>query len=662
MRRIASTFALVTLLAAGSTHAQLLPAAPTSTAGNAATPDRTIPEVIPAPARAEVQSASSNLLLADAYRIERNGSFNETVTRSVRINTVAGISEWSSVRLSYSVSRQKLDVLSAWVSTPDGKRIEVGKNQIFTKLDNAGVGAPMFSDTELRIIVFPQLAVGATLHYSYRIDTHEALFPDQFSDIESYSRYGDWGKVRLSYDIPADLPFHVESHGMQPWTPAAPAGSGRKLIGFALNNVPPMTPETIAPNPYVFSPRVMVSTFPDYAAIGDAYWARARAKAAVTPEVRKLADEITHGINGKRAQAVAIYDWVSKHIRYVAVYFGVGGVVPHDADTVIANRYGDCKDHATLLEALLAAKGIDAVGALINAGGPNRPPRVAANHFNHIITYLPQWHLFVDSTAGEAPFGELPSSDLGRQIVLVRAVRGEPRVLHTPGFGPATMGLISDDHSEITVDGSLIAHSSERGIGATDIGMRGNFLSVRPGQEKYIMQSMLASRGMQGTGDMQFGNPLDFARPFVLRMQVKVPAFAQLPGPAAVTIPGSGTWINVPGGDAETRRLPLACTGSARVSNTRLSFPPGSHFIAIPPPVNFSNSAGHYRARYQLAGTSVVAERSLVTTGDGLCPASDLAALQALAGVIGKDQRAQVLYAGPGVALHWLQAEPASKP
>jgi hypothetical protein len=51
-----------------------------------------------------------------------------------------------------------------------------------------------------------------------------------------------------------------------------------------------------------------------------------------------------------------------------------------------------------------------------------------------------------------------------------------------------------------------------------------------------------------------------------------------------------------------------------------------------------------------------------VTTGDGLCPASDLAALQALAGVIGKDQRAQVLYAGPGVALHWLPAQPAAKP
>ncbi len=654
MRRTLLPLVLSLLLPAVTAHAQRLGTAPADVVSSG------IPEIIPAPVRAEVQTAATTLLLDDAYRIERSGAFTETVARTVRINTVAGIGEWSSVRLPYSVSRQKLTVLSAWVLTSDGKRITVGKNQIFTKLDNAGVGAPMFSDTKLRIIVFPQLAVGATLHFRFRIDTHTPLFAGQFSDIESYSRYGDWGKVRLSYDIPENLPFHVGSHGMQPWTPAAPAGSGRKLIGFALNNVPPMAPETIAPNPYVFSPRVIVSTFPDYAAIGDAYWARARAKAAVTPEVRRLANEITHGISGKRAQAVAIYDWVARHVRYVAVYFGVGGIVPHAADTVIANRYGDCKDHATLLEALLAAKGIDAVGALIDAGGPNRPPRVAANHFNHIITYLPQWKLFVDSTVGEAPFSELPSGDLGRQVVLVRALADTPRVLHTPGFGPATNTLIDEDDSHIDAAGTLTARSTQSGIGAMDIAMRGNFLNVRPGQEAYIMQSMLAARGLQGTGDMQFGNPLDFAKPFALHMQVRVPAFAQLPGPAAVSIPGSGTWINIPGGDAAQRRLPIACYGNARVSDTRLSFPSGSHFIAIPPDVQFRNAAGEYRARYRIEGSTVVAERKLSTIGEGLCPASELAAFQALAGVIGHDQRAQILYAGPGVTLRWLPEHPTA--
>lgn len=652
MRRFPGILALALCSAFVFTAAAREPAPATS--GEAG-----IPEVIPAPASAGVQTATSNLLVEDSFRIDHDGTYTETLTRTVHIDTVAGIDEWSSVRLPYSVSRQKVEVLAAWVVTPEGRRIQVAKDQIFTKLDNAGVGAPMFSDTELRIIVFPQLAVGATLHYRVRYQTRTPLFPGQFSDVEWYSRYARWDKVRLSFDYPADMPMHIEAYGMQDWTPPSPAGAGRRKVGFALDHVLPISPETIAPSPFVFSPRVFVSSFPAYAAIGDAYARRADAKAAVTPQVRALADKITAGISGQRAQAVALYEWVAKHIRYVAVYFGVGGIVPHAADTVLANGYGDCKDHVTLLQALLAAKGISSVGALIAAGGPNRPPRVAVNHFNHIITYLPEWKLFVDSTVGDAPFGELPGGDLGRQVVLVHAVANTPRVLRTPSFSASTNAIVDRDYSRVAADGTLVSEGRQRGIGAADIGMRGRFLNVRPGSEPFLMQSMLAARGLQGTGTMHFGNPLDFAAPFELRLSAEVPDFAQLPGPAALSIPGSGTWINVPGGNAARRQLPLACYGDARTSDTRLSFPPGSHFIAIPPDVSFRNAAGSYQARYRIEDDTVVAERRLSTSGNGLCPASMLADFQTLAGVIGKDQRAQVLYAGPGVELRWLQPGPA---
>jgi len=42
--------------------------------------------------------------------------------------------------------------------------------------------------------------------------------------------------------------------------------------------------------------------------------------------------------------------------------------VPHDAQSILDNRYGDCKDHVVILEALLEAVGIDSSPALINSG------------------------------------------------------------------------------------------------------------------------------------------------------------------------------------------------------------------------------------------------------------------------------------------------------
>ena len=54
------------------------------------------------------------------------------------------------------------------------------------------------------------------------------------------------------------------------------------------------------------------------------------------------------------------------HVRYVAIKFGQGGIVPHSADHVLLDAYGDCKDHAVLFAAMLRAKGIDSNLVLIN--------------------------------------------------------------------------------------------------------------------------------------------------------------------------------------------------------------------------------------------------------------------------------------------------------
>lgn len=67
------------------------------------------------------------------------------------------------------------------------------------------------------------------------------------------------------------------------------------------------------------------------------------------------------------AEARALYDWVATHITYAGNCIGIGAVVPRDLPFVLDNRMGDCKDHATLLQALLAARGIKSTQALVNA-------------------------------------------------------------------------------------------------------------------------------------------------------------------------------------------------------------------------------------------------------------------------------------------------------
>ena len=67
------------------------------------------------------------------------------------------------------------------------------------------------------------------------------------------------------------------------------------------------------------------------------------------------------------AKVDAIYNYVSTQIRYIAVSFGIGRLQPHTAAEVFRNRYGDCKDKHTLLQAMLAAEKIEAEPVLIHS-------------------------------------------------------------------------------------------------------------------------------------------------------------------------------------------------------------------------------------------------------------------------------------------------------
>ena len=58
-------------------------------------------------------------------------------------------------------------------------------------------------------------------------------------------------------------------------------------------------------------------------------------------------------------------------------------MIANDPATIVKNKFGDCKDHAILMAALLAAKGIASEQVLINLGDVyTLPETVAPGYFN----------------------------------------------------------------------------------------------------------------------------------------------------------------------------------------------------------------------------------------------------------------------------------------
>jgi hypothetical protein len=97
--------------------------------------------------------------------------------------------------------------------------------------------------------------------------------------------------------------------------------------------------------------------------------------------------------------------------------------VPHPPKETLKQGYGDCKDKAVLLLALLRAAEIPANVALLNAENREDVPAdlPGIGMFDHAIVYVPgSPALWIDATDDYARAGQLPSADQGR-IALVAA-------------------------------------------------------------------------------------------------------------------------------------------------------------------------------------------------------------------------------------------------
>ncbi len=154
----------------------------------------------------------------------------------------------------------------------------------------------------------------------------------------------------------------------------------------------------------------------------------------------------------ERIQALSRF--AQKEIRYAAIEIGIGGYRPHAAGDIFANRYGDCKDKATLLSSMLNEIGIHSYYVLVHTNRgiftEKSPPNIGFNHAILAIQ-LPESSqakpmpailrhprlgqlLIFDPTNDLVPFGEIPYYEQDNYGLLVNGEGGE--LIHLPLSSP----------------------------------------------------------------------------------------------------------------------------------------------------------------------------------------------------------------------------------
>nr|WP_237334354.1 DUF3857 domain-containing protein [Stenotrophomonas rhizophila] len=607
----------------------------------------------PAPPAATSDTQASNNFSFVSYRADyvvRPDAGNvQTESYDILLKTKAAVEQFSQVRLSYSEKMETLEVLSAYTLTADGQRRDVPADRIYTQESYSSAAAAMYADRKVRVVVFPNLAPGTRVVYQTRRSQTQPYFPGYFSLWETFSGFSQYDDAQVTLSAPASLPMYVQQRGVQ-GSQKPVIRNGQATWSWRYRRPDPMPVQIWTAAPWEFSPTIMASTYRDWAQVAQAYQLKGGEAARVTPGIQALADEVTRGIVDRREQAAALYRWVSQNIRYVAVYLGNGGLEPNPAQSILDNHYGDCKDHVVILEALLAARGIDSTPVLIGAGGgPTLPDIPLLGRFNHAITYIPEFDLYLDSTSAYARFGQLPDGDLGAPVLHTR----QARVARTPANDAARNGSGFEVTFRFDPDGNLQGQTVPQTREVGEIGMRGAFARLNAQNRARVEESIMASSGFDGSGTLTLlGDPQDLTRPFNYRYDFHARDYVDFGVVGGMVLP------DPPGGEsfrdiytttsAPDNATPFYCNDTLRQETYRLEFPARVPIVAMPRNQQFRNAAGEYALEWSREGQAIVARHRLhqnaVRGADALCQPGDYAAFRELYQQVRRGFRGQVVY------------------
>jgi transglutaminase-like putative cysteine protease len=142
----------------------------------------------------------------------------------------------------------------------------------------------------------------------------------------------------------------------------------------------------------------------------------------VDDNLRRITDSICVNKKTDREKAQAIFLWVQHHVKYVAFEEGLEGFIPRQAADVYAKRYGDCKDMASILTAMLRISGLNAYFTWIGTrtipySYTEVPLPFTDNHMISAVDIDKSW-VFLDATDPNCIFGMPTSAIQGKEALI----------------------------------------------------------------------------------------------------------------------------------------------------------------------------------------------------------------------------------------------------
>ncbi len=551
-------------------------------------------------------------------------------------------------RAYYLVSAGKVRDMQGWVIRPGGTSKEYDKKTI---LDMISDPDDVYNEGRIKLIDASE-DVDTGYIFGYTIVSEEsALF---YQDTWAFQGRLPTLVSRYALTLPGGWTASSQTFNA---AEVKPQVSGN-TYSWEMRDLAPIRFEPASPSPVNLSPRIVINYMPDprSQSVGKVFadwkdvsrWATAmhEPQVIIDDNIAGKARELTAGAKNELEMIRAIGAYV-QGLQYISIDIGVGfgnGYKPRSSTLVLGRGYGDCKDKANLMRALLKSLKIEAYPIAIYSGDPNfvQANWASPRQFNHCIiavrvsdsTTSPtvMEHatlgrlLIFDATDPFTPVGDLPNYLQGSRALIIAGDNG----------GLATMPLVPAEHSmlvrkidaAISIDGSITGKIEERANGQTSAMFRRELREMSSSDYRKGIEGWL-TRGSAGTKLTKL-NTLD--RPdsaaFDLDVEFSSPRYAQImQGRLFVFKPV----IVGRRGDIEftepKRDAAIEIETSAMTETVTFSIPEGLVVDETPNSVDLKVAFGSYSTKYEVKDQKLVFTRRFKTERT-LVPADQYAAVR----------------------------------
>jgi Domain of Unknown Function with PDB structure (DUF3857)/Domain of Unknown Function with PDB structure (DUF3858)/Transglutaminase-like superfamily len=541
------------------------------------------------------------------YQVNPDYSYTQIISSQATILTQLGIEYQQRASQDYYPDSQSLELLDAYVIKPNGEKIKVSNDNIFTRSSQESQNAPGFTNSMTISVVFPQLTVGSKTFVKWKlIQKKPSIVGFSRSDTPLFSEPTVKNVIRISLPLKQKLRWDKRGD----YVVTDEVKGNRRIITATIKNQPGRQSENGMVDAIDVSPLFIFTNLDTWEELGKFYWQQSRDKIIVTPEIKALANKITGSKQGLEA-ARAIYNWTTQNTKYVAIYLNESaGYVPHSSTDILKNGFGDCKDHVVLMQALLKAKGIESNAVLIDWGNMYQKLLLPApEQFNHAMIYLPAYDLFANPTNQYASFGELDTS-LSEKFVVIASEKS--RVAYTPKSSVGQNKYIMTSRIKITPDGTIEGEGEMNFAGSLNSAMRSSLIGDT--SEKLAHQ-LLSETPEGGTGTLEKSDLQNLDLPVTIKSKWNSPFAVDIGKKIYFATPVGINVYNpqyLRGYITPGKRLyPIVVGMFDATWQYKIILPPGYKVSHLPENRQFSNSAGDFTSSYESGDGFILVNRNL---------------------------------------------------